>query len=304
MSIREPPEEISLPPAALAASTATVFTASYRPSHLLRKSISNKRLHGRSPSLNANSLATAIPGMTLASATAGPAADDEPLARGVPGGRHHRSHTSAILEKAAAWLDGERLKRQLRREKKRAAGTAAESDASEDESLNALEALLMARPARPPAGSAPGSRSRRSSRRLMAPASDTEYASDGDALVPGCEVWLRNPEEIGWDAFRLEVLKLTHTLRCKGWRRVDLGRSREVGVERLSGALTNAVCMAPGARGAGLTRDRSTWSRRRRTCRPRARRRRRPRPSTRPRPRTARRRRRRCARARAARRAA
>jgi choline kinase len=71
--------------------------------------------------------------------------------------------------------------------------------------------------------------------------SDTEYASDGDALVPGCEEWLKIPEEIGMDGFKREVLKLTHTLRCKGWRRVDLERYKEVGISRISGALTNAV---------------------------------------------------------------
>lgn len=172
--------------------------------------------------------------------TAGAAIDDEPPHH-KPTQRHHRSHTSDILKKAAAWLEGERLKRKIRREKR-----GVESDVSGDESLNALEALLLTRPTRTHSNS--HSRSRRSSHRrslLPAPsaASDTEYASDGDALVPGCEVWLKNPEEIGWDAFKLEVLKLTHTLRCKGWRRVDLSRSAELGIERMSGALTNAVYM-------------------------------------------------------------
>ena len=77
------------------------------------------------------------------------------------------------------------------------------------------------------------------------PSSDTEYTSDGDAVVPGCEEWLQIPEEIGLDAFKLEVLKLAHTLRCKGWRRVDLARSRDVGISRISGALTNAVPLPP-----------------------------------------------------------
>jgi choline kinase len=44
-----------------------------------------------------------------------------------------------------------------------------------------------------------------------------------------------------WAAFKNEILKLTHTLRLKGWRRVPLDAANEVNVDRLSGALTNAV---------------------------------------------------------------
>lgn len=73
--------------------------------------------------------------------------------------------------------------------------------------------------------------------------SDTEYASDGEALVPTCEVYLGTSEEIGMEQFKEEVLKLTHTLKCKGWRRVELDRHQEIKVHRISGALTNAVYM-------------------------------------------------------------
>ncbi|KAI5195367.1 kinase-like protein [Aureobasidium subglaciale] len=92
--------------------------------------------------------------------------------------------------------------------------------------------------------------------------SDTEY-HDGDALVPSAEAWLDNTktlasagggadpaestESLGlgtrqaWSSFKYEIVRLTHTLRIKGWRRVPMDMSNECTVERLSGALTNAV---------------------------------------------------------------
>ncbi|KAG9522503.1 kinase-like protein, partial [Aureobasidium melanogenum] len=92
--------------------------------------------------------------------------------------------------------------------------------------------------------------------------SDTEYF-DGDALVPSAEAWLDNTktlasaggnadpaestESLGlgsrqaWSSFKYEIVRLTHTLRIKGWRRVPMDMSNECTVERLSGALTNAV---------------------------------------------------------------
>ncbi|KAK5166676.1 uncharacterized protein LTR77_008220 [Saxophila tyrrhenica] len=44
-----------------------------------------------------------------------------------------------------------------------------------------------------------------------------------------------------WARFKFEIVRLTHTLRLKRWRRVRLDRSNEISVQRLSGALTNAV---------------------------------------------------------------
>lgn len=44
-----------------------------------------------------------------------------------------------------------------------------------------------------------------------------------------------------WNVFRSEIVRLTHTLKLKGWRRVPAERSHELEVKRLSGALTNAV---------------------------------------------------------------
>ncbi|KAJ9268210.1 hypothetical protein DTO212C5_5752 [Paecilomyces variotii] len=44
-----------------------------------------------------------------------------------------------------------------------------------------------------------------------------------------------------WLTFKSEILRIVHTLRLKGWRRVPLEKSAEIEVTRLSGALTNAV---------------------------------------------------------------
>jgi choline kinase len=99
--------------------------------------------------------------------------------------------------------------------------------------------------------------------------SDTEY-QDGDIVVPSCDVVLDNSktmsysggapvlessdqtvtmstsrraekEKKAWIQFKGEIVRLAHTLRLKGWRRVPLERGGEIEVERLSGALTNAV---------------------------------------------------------------
>lgn len=107
---------------------------------------------------------------------------------------------------------------------------------------------------------------RPSSRRMSkVVSSDTEF-HDGDVLVPSCDVVLDNSKTLSfsggaaasevdlpaagnradkeakaWHTFKSEILKLAHTLRLKGWRRVPLENGDDIEVERLSGALTNAV---------------------------------------------------------------
>ncbi|PSR94025.1 choline kinase [Coniella lustricola] len=96
-----------------------------------------------------------------------------------------------------------------------------------------------------------------------AASSDTDYV-DGDALVPSCDAILDNTQTLKysqggaddavsicsrreekekqvWITFKNEIIRLAHTLRLKGWRRVPLDFGDDIAVERLSGALTNAV---------------------------------------------------------------
>jgi choline kinase len=95
---------------------------------------------------------------------------------------------------------------------------------------------------------------------------DSDYFESVDQLVPGCEAILDNSktmaynidepghERVGelsekearkereaWNKFRTEILRLVHTLKLKGWRKVSMELSNELDVQRLSGALTNAV---------------------------------------------------------------
>ncbi|KAG8407391.1 hypothetical protein J3458_020869 [Metarhizium acridum] len=91
--------------------------------------------------------------------------------------------------------------------------------------------------------------------------SDTDYV-DGDAIVPSCDAWLDNSKTMSytggaanesdptsgqveendpWLIFKNEIIRIAHTLKLKGWRRIPLNSGDTITVERLSGALTNAV---------------------------------------------------------------
>ncbi|TLD22298.1 hypothetical protein PspLS_08132 [Pyricularia sp. CBS 133598] len=109
-------------------------------------------------------------------------------------------------------------------------------------------------------------KSRSSLQLYRAVSSDTDYV-DGDVLVPSCDAVLDNSKTLGysggkaastedlaaaqtrreekerqaWSTFKGEILRLAHTLKLKGWRRVPLECGDGLAVERLSGALTNAV---------------------------------------------------------------
>lgn len=106
-------------------------------------------------------------------------------------------------------------------------------------------------------------RNRRRSISQRTVSSDTDYM-DGDVIVPDCDVVLDNTKAMsysgggastpaddtdpearkdqdGWHEFKNEVIRTTHTLRLKGWRRVPLGGGDLITVERICGALTNAV---------------------------------------------------------------
>lgn len=116
-------------------------------------------------------------------------------------------------------------------------------------------------------GRRPSHRKKASSRSTLqlarAYSSDTDYV-DGDAIVPSCDAILDNTKTLkycqasadehssisgkreekerqAWATFKNEIIRLAHTLRLKGWRRVALDSGEDIQVERLSGALTNAV---------------------------------------------------------------
>lgn len=65
--------------------------------------------------------------------------------------------------------------------------------------------------------------------------------------MTGSQTNLHNPnkralrEKETWLRFKNEIVRLAHTLKLKGWRQVPLDRGGDIEVERLSGALTNAV---------------------------------------------------------------
>ncbi|KIW19216.1 hypothetical protein PV08_03510 [Exophiala spinifera] len=115
------------------------------------------------------------------------------------------------------------------------------------------------------ASSAPsrkGSIARKFKRASVGPqSSDTEFFGD-DILVPNVEAHLDNSKTLAftgggvdvdtsdaakkrdyehWVTFKEDILRLTHTLKIKGWRRVPMERAKDIDVVRLSGALTNAV---------------------------------------------------------------
>ena len=85
--------------------------------------------------------------------------------------------------------------------------------------------------------------------RVASHLSDTEYY-DGEPIIPSTDVILDNSKIVGytddndrqsWLEFKNEIIRLTHTLRLKGWRKVPLNQGADIEVQRVSGALTNAV---------------------------------------------------------------
>ncbi|KAK3624348.1 hypothetical protein LTR56_021066 [Elasticomyces elasticus] len=105
-------------------------------------------------------------------------------------------------------------------------------------------------------------------RKASSVSSDTDYF-DGEVLVPSSDAVLDNSKTLAytggasddsdvssgdeltrtasyrdhdaWGRFKLEIVRLTHTLHLKGWRKVPMDMCNSITVQRLSGALTNAV---------------------------------------------------------------
>jgi choline kinase len=67
-----------------------------------------------------------------------------------------------------------------------------------------------------------------------------EVAGAGDSHPPLHRAMSAKGRD-AWRSFKYEIVRLTHTLGVSGWRRVPMEESDQIEVERLSGALTNAV---------------------------------------------------------------
>jgi choline kinase len=174
--------------------------------------------------------------------------------------------------------DGEERSKERRDSESSAEGSAAL------EKLQEILAHSMSLGDRRPPRSKRASISNKLRRLSTAASSDTEFL-DGDALVPGCEAILDNSKTLSysgggvdgdpedgrrpslaraassmnkdaWKTFKYEIVRLTHTLRLKGWRRVSMELSSQIDVERLSGALTNAVYVVSPPKELPLTSSR------------------------------------------------
>ncbi|KAG8528817.1 uncharacterized protein KY384_006506 [Bacidia gigantensis] len=78
----------------------------------------------------------------------------------------------------------------------------------------------------------------------------SESDAKDEALVPSAEAVLDNTNTLAyncshntpaWLYFKQEIVRLTHTLKIRRWKRLPIEQSQGIEVSRLSGALTNAV---------------------------------------------------------------
>ncbi|KAB8238353.1 putative choline kinase [Aspergillus alliaceus] len=136
--------------------------------------------------------------------------------------------------------------------------------------LDKLEKILIQYAASRGDGNGPVYPTRRSTRRRQVKglrrgsASESDYL-DGDSAAPSVDATLDNSKTLAysgggaedesedganarraldreaWLVFKTEIVRLAHTLQLKGWRKLPMELAGEVGVVRLSGALTNAV---------------------------------------------------------------
>lgn len=140
-----------------------------------------------------------------------------------------------------------------------------ESDGST--SLDRLEKILLRFAASKQDSTTPGFPTRRPTRRRVkglrrASASESDCA-DSESGPPSVDAVLDNSKALAfsggaadddgvdttakrkgredWLVFKAEIIRLAHTLRIKGWRRISVEDAGDVDVVRLSGALTNAV---------------------------------------------------------------
>jgi choline kinase len=190
--------------------------------------------------------------------------------------KHERNRRHARRAKRKAAKDGtpdhEPAKDTIGKGSEQAGGRArSSSESSHDEDsldqlAHILEKTLSMKPAEAKKRSNHLRRLSTGLKRHSAISMESDYFESVDQLVPGCEAILDNSktmaynidepghERVGelsekearkereaWSKFRAEILRLVHTLKLKGWRKVSMEQSNEIDVQRLSGALTNAV---------------------------------------------------------------
>ena len=296
VSIAQDDEEIPPAPLVEEPSKPKLFTAS----------TAGKRLTGR-PTMPGGSSRASLRSQTSLDDLTLPDAADLPADKkhSHAAAQHHTHRHDRFVAQVTAWLEAERAKRAIRREKKKskthghaeahahegAIGTKPRSSSQgSDDSTTSLERLQqilednIAKAGHEPlvetgstatAASTPrrpsyiqtGSKRRASLYKKLGLGSDADKAepedevthvdvtldntktmsysggaediSDG-TVTPG-ESKRMTEEREAWATFKLEILKLTHTLHVKGWRAFPFDYSNKIEVTRLSGALTNAV---------------------------------------------------------------
>ncbi|KAL3426561.1 Choline kinase [Phlyctema vagabunda] len=294
VSIAEPQEDPLTPPSNDETSKRKHFTASIA-----------KRMTGRPPPTSASSSRLSTVSQGSIDETQGSSDSTPNRGEARQGHHHlhhlhhhHQHHHERLLSQVAEWLQAEKAKRAAQKSHKRGSrehgsggqemdsyenvsrsGRSSMDSESSGISLEKLQRILEdnmsafgheqippASPTRPKLSSAHASSRRKGSIRSLrgTHSSDTEY-SEGDVIVPSCDVVLDNSKTMSytggsstdtptlssssridkekkcWLTFKNEIVRLAHTLRLKGWRKVPLERGGEIEVERLSGALTNAV---------------------------------------------------------------
>lgn len=200
--------------------------------------------------------------------------------RDAPATQYSTTQVDRLLQQVSAWIKEERAKRAGRELEKEIHGqsdftneaAARPSDSPDFEKLERILQQCLAPERHLSRRSVTSLRHRASIKKLhqrkASSASDSDYF-DTEILVPSCDAVLDNSRTLAytggasdesdvsssdeltrtasfrdqdaWSKFKFEIVRLTHTLRLKGWRKVSMEMSNAITVQRLSGALTNAV---------------------------------------------------------------
>ncbi|KAF1833093.1 kinase-like protein [Decorospora gaudefroyi] len=238
---------------------------------------STERLSSYKPANNdANpSLSSLLSDSSTDAASHGPHAHENLLKQVGTWLRHERErrHARRAKRKAAknGAFDAEPTNNTIEKDDQPTPGARRDSESSQgsdslDQLANILEKTLSIKPAEAKRRSNNIRRLSTGLKRHSAISNDSDYFESVEQLVPSCEANLDNSktmaynvdepgtestnevfdkearkEREAWTQFRAEILRLIHTLKLKGWRKVPMEQSNEIDVQRLSGALTNAV---------------------------------------------------------------